>query len=275
MRINSRVRCSVTHRIIINYRRIVVVERVNHTRHTQRIFIVDVPIDACASEQAPIASPATTILMHKRHGIAGIERPAIGKSLAGAIALTKTGIDVKIDFGTAVIEIGAGIAAHLVNNLVIDAAGYTAEETATTVFFQNDIDDAGRTLGAVFGAGVVDDLHPFDALGWNLLQYLSSVVAGQSAGLSVDPHLHTAVATERDFAFGADFYRRDILEQVTGRTACRRQYLVDGKRLAVHFEFHLRPLSRDLHLLECLLVFGEVEQREGLLSLFLADGELA
>ena len=208
--------------------------------------------------------------MHKRHGIAGIERPAIGKSLAGAIALTKTGIDVKIDFGTAVIEIGAGIAAHLVNNLVIDAAGYTAEETATTVFFQNDIDDAGRSFGAEFGRRIGNHLDAFDATGRQLFEYLGAVIFVQARRLAVNPNLDTAIAAQRNVAVVVHFDRRNIFEHLGGRTARCRYALIDTEHLFINIETHLRTLSHHFDLVKHLRIFDELQraQIDGLRLLF-------
>ena len=90
------------------------------------------------------------------------------------------------------------------------------------VTFQHNIDDTGRALWRIFRGRVINDLDTLDALRGNLLQDLRTVICRQTARLTIDPHLHTAVSTERDLTIRRHLHTRDILQQITCGTSCRR-----------------------------------------------------
>ena len=106
--------------------------------------------------------------------------------------MTEAHVQIGIEQRTVVIDIKAsvatatGVGTHLHRTVI----------TRLTVFLQHDVDDTGRTFSGIFCRRIVYHLYMIYALGRHLLQYLSTVVGGQSARFTVYPHLHTGVAPQ-------------------------------------------------------------------------------
>ena len=162
---------------------------------------------------------------------------------------------VQVSFPPAYVEVdvaaGVGAAPRAASGL------HRAVVARRAVLLQHDVNDAGAALGTELCRRVVDDLYPVNALGRQLLEYLGAVVAGQSAGLAVDPHLHAGVAAQRYVALRVDLDRRDVLEHVARRTAGVAYVLRHVERLAVNLELHARALRRHRDLLQRLAVLRE------------------
>ena len=239
--------------IVIRRATLVVVAALHgHAREGYIVLRGHVPGQSDAGKEVPSAVVALTLVVLV---FVGLQVFLFTDTAAAALALAEAEVGKGVEHPARVVEVAACVPAAGI-------VGADAQRTIIarlTVALQHDVDDTCRSLGRELRTGVVDHLDALDALCGYLLQDLSAVVTRQSGGLTVDPHLDTRVAAQRDLTVGGHLDTRNLLQQLRGRTACRGDHLVDGKRLAVDFEFHLRTLTRDGNLRERLGVLGQIE----------------
>ena len=108
-----------------------------------------------------------------------------------------------------------------------------------------------------------------------MLQDLCAIVGGESAGFAVDPHFHTAVASQRYVAVVVDLHRGDVLECLRCRLSGIGDQLRDVERLAVDLQFHRRALSCDSDLLQLSSFLGQVDCLQIVRAMAVADLEVA
>ncbi|CDA95572.1 unknown [Prevotella sp. CAG:1320] len=86
--------------------------------------------------------------------------------------------------------------------------------TSLPVFLENNIDDAHATLSGKLCRRIVYHLYTLDAFCGQLLQYLRSVIAGESTGLAINPHLHASVSPQGYISIIVHFHGRNIFQSV-------------------------------------------------------------
>ena len=210
-----------------------------HRHTTQRQIIV---ITQMESQSGTCKESAAIIIVLALTELIAVER----RTRAGTIALIAHIAAITLTFTIADIGIGihplggiVDVTTHVPAFLVVHTRLDRAIIAGTTVALQNDIDNTGSSLRRIFGTGVVDNFDTLNALGWYLLENLGTVVAGQSAALTIDPHLHTGVATQRNLTIGGHLYRRDVFQQVAHRATSSCQHLVNGEGFTIYLELHL------------------------------------
>ena len=187
------------------------------------------------------------------------------------LAVAIADIGVSIEEARRIVDVGTGVGAAV----AVGTGLQRSIVASAAVAFQHDVDDACRPFGRELCRGVVDHLDALDALCRQLLQYLSAVVGGQSAGLAVDPHLHAGVATQRDIAVLVYLDARDVFQHIAGRAAGIRDVGRHIERLAVHLELHRRPLPRHGHFLEHGGILREIEHVVVDIWFLLGDAEFS
>ena len=226
-----------------------------HSRQRQVVFLRSMPSQSGTREDAVahIRVAGAVVLVGVR-----VQERLVAHGAALAVAVAIAHVDEGIPLAAVVVEVETCLSALA----RVGASLHRTIVASLAVFLQHDVDDACRPFSRKLGRRVVDDLDALDALCRQLLQYLRTVVAGQSARLAVDPHLHAAVASQRHVAVLVNFYRRNILQRIGSGASGIADLLVHVERLAVHLQFHLLPLGGHRHLFQQMAVFRQVESGE-------------
>ena len=249
------------------YAAVLVAAAHHHAREREGVLVGGVVGQPGAGEEVVARA---VVLRAVRLVLVGVEvlLVALRSAVVGPVAVAY--VEVALPPAYVEVHVAAGVGAALGA-----AAGlHGAVVSGGAVFLQHYVYYAGAALGTVLGRGVVDHLYPVDALGGQLLQYLGAVVAGQSAGLAVYPHLDAGVAAQRYVAVGVDFHRRYVLEHVAGHSSGVAYVLGHVERLAVHFQAHGRALGRHGDFLQRLAVLRQVDGLEVGVAVLGLEGEV-
>lgn len=166
-----------------------------------------------------------------------VEERAGGGEVVAAIVVAVGGVEIAIPFAHIEVERGTEFATDAVGMcVVVKSTVHAAVETRLTLFFEDDVDDAGRTFGRVFGGRVGDDFDGLDVFRWHLLQHLRAVFLVQSRGFAVDPNLDRRGVAEGDFSIGVHLDGRNALEHFGRVTAGSGYALVHREDFFVDFE---------------------------------------
>lgn len=200
------------------------------------------------------------IAMMARRGIRIGERAIIKKTshLAATIIImahTEADAGVSIPLRRVIIDIDRGIAAAIAIGREFGAT----EITTSAILLKDDIDDTGRSLGAILCRGIGDYLDTFDAFAGDLFEDLSTIVGGKARLLAIDPDGHRLISTKRDITILIDLNRRDRLEEFGSGLTGRSDISIDLEHLTIQFEAHLaaHALHHDL-----LKHFGIISQAD-------------
>ena len=198
-----------------------------HTAQTEVVLLSGMPGYASPREQAiahmVVAGRVALVLRGLRKGLLALAATTV---LAVAVPYIKVGVH----FGAVHIDIATGrgpaasVATHFDRAVVARVA----------VLLEDYVDNAGRSFSRELGRGIVDNLDALYALCGQLLEYLGAVIAGQSAGLAVNPHLHAFVSTQGDVSVVVHVYRGYVLEYIGGCLAGIGHQLAYIETLAVY-----------------------------------------
>ena len=252
----SRVICRPNGSIVVGRGAPVLVAALHHhARQREVVLLRDVEGDACTTEEV-VAHVGALRLIPLVLVCLQIFLFALGASFIFAMA--ETNVQISVDDGRVVVDVETCVGTAL-------RVGTCLQRTVVArleVFLQHDVDNSSRTFSREFRRRIVNHLYALDALRRQLLQNLRPVISSQSTRLSVDPHLHTRVATQRYVAIVVNLHAGYVLQSLRCRCARVGHQLCHIERLAVHLQLHAGPLSCNRHLLQLVSVLSHVESRE-------------
>ncbi len=203
----------------------------------------------------------------------------IGISIAAAIEVVTIGVAAAFVDTTVESDVGVGIeqtaavidvCARSTTAQVVEVELNATVVAGLAIAFEDDVDDTGRTFGAIFARRIGDDLDAVDAFGGHLFEDVAAIVGGESLRLTVDPDGDACRTAERYCAFAIDFDRWDSLESFACRKTGSRCLRTDVEYLLIDFETHRRLLTNHIHFIENLGVVIHLEGRktnEGIVGL--------
>ena len=170
------------------------------------------------------------------------------------VEITVYGSGIEIDVQTC---IGSRRSCPRFGQRIIDTRLHRTVESGRAIFFHDEIDDAGRTLGAKFSRWIRDEFDFFNRSCRHLLEHLSAVFGVQSGRFAVDPNLYIFGVTERDISLLIHIDRRDILQHIGNRSAGRSDILVHGKYFLIEFKPHGTTLCYHFYISQHLRILLE------------------
>ena len=255
--------CRSTNHTIVIQRAVRAVAAAYHAHSAQRevVLLCCMPCHAGTHEDvvALVAVLRVIVLV-----FVGLQIVLLAPSSALMIAaMTVSHVSVSIELRTRIVDVSAGIGTAV----GVSSHLQRAVISRLAVFLQHDINNAGTSLGREFCRRIVYHLYSLDALGRQLLQYLGTVVGGQSAYLSVYPHLHALVSAQRDVSIVVNLHRRNVLQHVACRATGIGYLLVHVERLTVNLQSHRRLLSCHGDFLEHRGIFLQIKFMESVCRL--------
>ncbi len=165
-----------------------------------------------------------------------------------------------------------------IDRRIVFVAGANVElnitvESVGLLFFQDDIDNTRPAVGIELGGGVRNHFNPLDVAGRNLVQHRLPVQPRQARRFAIDQHNYIAAAAQTQGTIHIDRYRRNILQNIDGRTALRNGQLIDVDYFSVEriFVGWFFPLHHYFGQLAGRLFKGDGTQVEG--GFALGDGD--